>query len=663
MADDIRLKLIEQNRRNWESVVIAVNNALVYIDDNIAEILHWSQMTLEMINAGALRVQSIERGKSGFEDEQKVVFITSSLLPGKKFEKLQKLVESSYFQSCSIFCTVADENVSVLIKQGENESFYAKLEEKVSEWMDHKFSTVDIQYIPCFWANIVPGVFLIPQFTKFFPILPSDVPTMTELMKTKGDQKKLTSLSEVEIHHTPKSFQMKLKLLALAFSELLNESELHEDCYAIGHTSKLLASELASLSSAKMKKNIKGRCSVLFIDRTLDLVQISSKCKDNLGDKIFDCLPKLPGHNIDVAIDLSSLFTSVSKNILPPGSLCHKYQEKEAHFLLSSLITDSKQNSITKLYKKLTEILKEESISFVDEDFGKVTPKKLLSLMNYFRDNIKLFIKHSVVLQLAMAVINSSKVEENSNIEEIQSAEKVLQLSLNEEDSPSCYSHILLLLKNVREGIRSFCLEDILLFLVYTHSLVGDNSYDVSHSEEEELKLKNEIMNDVLAGKLKVKTKFIIDDEKDSKNVKRNKIIGCLQRIFLLKKLRTDLSSFRDLFTNTSSKHDLLSYESLIKQVLQKIFDPRKTEINDIEFKSVRLKDFIKSGFSLFLNVSKPHPCDHPILIIFVVGGLTCSEVQQIQEFLSTHDVKTQLLVVKTPNPNRKSPQDYSINN
>lgn len=41
------------------------------------------------------------------------------------------------------------------------------------------------------------------------------------------------------------------------------------------------------------------------------------------------------------------------------------------------------------------------------------------------RDNIKLFIKHSVVLQLAMAVINSSKVEENSNIEEIQSAEKV----------------------------------------------------------------------------------------------------------------------------------------------------------------------------------------------------------------------------------------------
>ena len=31
---------------------------------------------------------------------------------------------------------------------------------------------------------------------------------------------------------------------------------------------------------------------------------------------------------------------------------------------------------------------------------------------------------------------------------------QVLQLSLNEEDSPSCLSHMLLMLKNVREGNR-----------------------------------------------------------------------------------------------------------------------------------------------------------------------------------------------------------------
>lgn len=71
-------------------------------------------------------------------------------MPGKNIEKLQKLVESSFFQSCSIFCTVADENVSVLIKQGENESFYAKLEEKVSEWMDHKVCVVfRLKLNPC----------------------------------------------------------------------------------------------------------------------------------------------------------------------------------------------------------------------------------------------------------------------------------------------------------------------------------------------------------------------------------------------------------------------------------------------------------------------------------------------------------------------------------
>jgi hypothetical protein len=62
MAADIRVALFEQNKRMWRSVFTTINNSLIYIGNNVAEILHWSGSTLDMINAGAIRVQSIESG-------------------------------------------------------------------------------------------------------------------------------------------------------------------------------------------------------------------------------------------------------------------------------------------------------------------------------------------------------------------------------------------------------------------------------------------------------------------------------------------------------------------------------------------------------------------------------------------------------------------------
>lgn len=69
------------------------------------------------------------------------MFISSSLLPGKGIEKLQKIIECSHFQSCSIFCAVTDADMSLAFKQGgnvENESFYDKLKKTITFWMKDK---------------------------------------------------------------------------------------------------------------------------------------------------------------------------------------------------------------------------------------------------------------------------------------------------------------------------------------------------------------------------------------------------------------------------------------------------------------------------------------------------------------------------------------------
>ena len=44
------------------------------------------------------------------------------------------------------------------------------------------------------------------------------------------------------------------------------------------------------------------------------------------------------------------------------------------------------------------------------------------------------------------------------------------------------------------------------------------------------------------------------------------------------------------------------------------------------------------------MSVSKPRPSDFPILVLFVVGGITCSEVRQIREALATHRTNTQVI-------------------
>ena len=48
------------------------------------------------------------------------------------------------------------------------------------------------------------------------------------------------------------------------------------------------------------------------------------------------------------------------------------------------------------------------------------------------------------------------------------------------------------------------------------------------------------------------------------------------------------------------------------------------------------------------MNVSKPRPNDHPLLVLFIVGGVTCSEVHQIREALAAYHPNTQVSFFKT---------------
>ena len=43
---------------------------------------------------------------------------------------------------------------------------------------------------------------------------------------------------------------------------------------------------------------------------------------------------------------------------------------------------------------------------------------------------------------------------------------------------------------------------------------------------------------------------------------------------------------------------------------------------------------------------SKPRPSDHPLLIIFVVGGVTATEAKQIKDVVLSHQPNTEVSTV-----------------
>ncbi|KAA8589796.1 hypothetical protein FQN60_013161, partial [Etheostoma spectabile] len=84
------------------------------------------------------------------------------------------------------------------------------------------------------------------------------------------------------------------------------------------------------------------------------------------------------------------------------------------------------------------------------------------------------------------------------------------------------------------------------------------------------------------------------------------------------------------------------TYRPFLRQILEEVFHPERLECPDIEHMSGGLTDLLKTGFSMFMKVSRPHPSDNPLLVLFLVGGVTPSELRLIKEIVTTHKPGTQ---------------------
>ncbi|XP_046555575.1 sec1 family domain-containing protein 2-like [Haliotis rubra] len=616
----------------WEDVVLKVNRAVVYVDDPCAELLHWQGGMARLLEAGAVDVREFSSFEKADPNQKKAVFIVSSMLRDSVTrDVLKDVVEQSNFQYVVVISTVSS-NVLAFDRTGsaevDDKHDFDEIEDLLLQWMGNMNYTAEIFHIPLFTADICPGLFVTPAFSQVFPLLETDVQHVqlqyNTAHKVKGDKASFTSLSEIECQYLPKALQVTFKRLACCFHALLSDLGVREDLYSMGHTSRLLATEIENYPPAKIRrKNVSNRASVILIDRTLDLASPAGHQLDTLLDKITSVLPSLPRHNADVMVDMTPLCSIVkdAKNVIVPGSLASgSFSSQPIHL----------QNLVFGKHKANQDV---------------VTAEQIDTTLSLFKGNYAAIESHLDTLQVAMATSQALKHQDTSRHDNLLSTEKNLVQLVGDDSSAGGLSHILTLLKGQLQlpaNQRSHSLDDVLMVLTFLYSLSGGDCGD------EELEVQDQLVEAILAEKsdLPPVIHSIVGDAV-SGSIVRDLLEDVWSKLEAVGTARDDLKNFQSIL-EPSTAISPASMKPLLKTIVEQIFSPDKPELVDLEFKSSGLKDFLKSGFGLFMNVSKPGPSDHPLLLVFVVGGVTATEVKQVRDVVDKMKLDKQVVIGST---------------
>lgn len=641
----------------WREACKKVKKAVVYMDNEGAECLHWNGGLTQMIAAGAVTVKEFSAFESDKQGHKKAVFILCSPVYGTTKVILQDIIQNSSFEYC-VLITSAHARVHQFAKYGAHRegvdvmSAFHNLEEVMLEWMGNMNYTVEVLYSPLFIAPLTETIFLTPAFRNMFPFTEAHIPQIREVQLSQHkvvDNQSLDSLSSVELTHLPLEVQVSVHHLVSSLHSLFVQLEVHEDIYSLGHLSGLVANQLEILPDANhRRKTAANRCSLILIDRTLDLASVTSHNTDSLLDRILAVLPRLPGHTSDVAVNMSPICdTKVSSPlgniVLAPGCLAHPnfYLCPQ---VLEWLVSKKQKDVLMSLHHHLTTLAPSGGGNQVGK-LLRVTPHTIDKLVGLFKGHTELIYQCSGLLQQALAVTQTLRSPRSSQLEAIVSIEKLLLQNLGStKDGVGILAQVTQLVKTRHE--RGLLLPDILGLLIHLFSLAGTDILFPAVEQNHLLgALKQALYED--REQLQGSLSKIVDSKAENDFAEiAGDVISKLRHIASARK---NLVRYRTLLSPPKPSQPPV-YRSLLHQLMADVLDPACPDLRDLTYKSAGLKDLLKSGFSLLLNRPRQqHPLDNPQLIVLVVlGGITAQEVKLIQEMVISSGQQTQVLVGST---------------
>lgn len=631
-----------------------MNRAVVFADNAVAENLHWNGGLGLLLDAGAVNVKEFSSFESVDPTQKKAIFIVSSILQEATSRVIQNIIEASKLQYAVVITTMSP-SVHMFSRtgsfDGDENVIFERFEESMLEWMGNMNYTAEVCHMPLFATCLSPGLSVTPSFSRLFPLMSSDLPRLSLQYKSaRGDNKNFSSLKDVEAANLPKSLQIMYKMLVGSIDSMLGELNVQEDCFFVGQTSKILATELASYPPAKQRrKSAQSKVSLLLVDRHMDLMTPCQHQSEVLMDKLTSTLPRLSGHHNDIKVDMTPLcrVNSESKEIIAPGSLAgSKGQTTQSHLL--PFLKSKVKEGLMEVNRSIVEAASTEKLPVkLSGKPGRVTAEQLDNTLKLFKGNYKAISNHLETVQVAMATCQCLKSSQNKEYELLGSSEKLMLQSVGSEEGQGPLS---VLLRNMEASqdkpLEEMCqtLDSVLTQIVYVYSLLG---VDVRYSEEEDT-IKKILVQKIVQGKnyLPKITKMLVGDPVTEEIVSAiiDDMFDKLNAMSSARQNLKHLSSVVDPSTTLSPAKG----KPFLKQLMDLAFDNSKGDIQDIGYISSGFTDLLKSGFGLFRTVAKPKPSDNNVLVVFVVGGVTATETKLIRDTVASHNNDTQVIVGST---------------
>lgn len=251
----------------WTEISKKVCRAVVFLDTVAAECLHWNgglvRLTEAKASGGAREFSSFE---SCARDQKKAVFMLDGpIVNTTKADILKEIVCNSSFEYCVVVTNAAPSVHSLASGGGEETNAFAELEEQVLEWMGDDNFTCEIFYLPFHVAEISPEVFVMPAFSRLFPLLEADVEKM--LGDIAPPPPPLTNSSSSIAHESlPRELQTCVGHFVSSLNSLLQMMDTRDDLFSVGPFSRMLAEQLQQLPAARNRRKSAPphhRCSAL----------------------------------------------------------------------------------------------------------------------------------------------------------------------------------------------------------------------------------------------------------------------------------------------------------------------------------------------------------------------------------------------------------------
>ncbi|XP_015975071.1 sec1 family domain-containing protein 2 isoform X1 [Rousettus aegyptiacus] len=649
-------------QQGWEQVLAKVKRALVYLDAACAESLHWScgsTRLLEAVGGPACHLREFEPAAvAGGAKQPKAVFVLSCLLKGRTVETLRNIICRSHFQYCvvvtamnhAVHLTANHVPAAAAAELEGQQPVFEQLEEKLCEWMGSMNYTAEVLHVPLLLAPVSPYLALTPAFACLFPLLPQDLDLLNS---ARPDKRRMGSLDEVDSTVLTSELLLQIRCLVSGLSSLCEHLGVREECFAVGSLSRIIAADLANYAPAKnRRKTSTGRASVVFVDRTLDLTGTVGHHGDNLVEKIISVLPQLPGHTNDVMvnmIELTTLKNEKNQNMVAPGCLAQS-NDTAAKALWEALLNSKHKEAVMEVRRHLVEAASRENLP-IKMSMGRVTPGQLMSYIQLFKNNFKALVNHCGLLQLGLATVQTLKHPQTAKWDNFLAFERLLLQSIGDSTISIVLNQLLPMIKPSNQRTNDdYSSEELLILLIYIYSVTGEFTEDKDLAEAEE-KVKKALVQ-VFCEETELSPLLQKVTGCDSSiNLTFHKSKIAVDELFTLLRdiagARNLMKQFKSVYVPGNHTHQA-SYKPLLKQIVEEIFNPEKPDPVDIEHMSSGLTDLLKTGFSMFMKVSRPHPSDHPLLILFVVGGITVSEAKMIKDLVPSLKPGTQVIVLST---------------